>query len=424
MKHLKCPSRTRPRPGFSLVELMVVMAIIAILAALVAAATMQVMSTQRINNTELVIKKVSAEVDKQWRAVAQQAMEEPIPPSILYGVSGQQIGLLVMARGRDPNTGQLQDLNDPVVQKRARLIWVKLRLKQQFPQNFMEALVPTPRTVQAGGVPYVLMPPEPAYVSALIDPQALIASGQGPVPSWWAAPGGADMAPPPATDPATGRPVYPLLSPDLPLPHESTAMLLLALGRARRGVTFDADSFASNETKQYSSANGGLYRAFADAWAQPLAFYRWPTAGVVATSNPRPPTSPGSAQFGQDPMDPENLLMSPAWNNGTAYSNREGVWAFEKLCHLVHNPNIAPTPPNVQWPQSYYSVPTVVSGARAVGPGANVYLYFGFQAPAELAPGAGLPPALVPDVMAADNSGLEPDNIYSCRLRVGARGGD
>ena len=98
-----------------------------------------------------------------------------------------------------------------------------------------------------------------------------------------------------------------------------------------------------------------------DSWGRPLAFYRFPVFNAeLDASNPNKATGV-QARF-RDPIDPAGLLMDPTWNNPTNYLQRNGVWAFEKLCHIVHNP-AALNPPN--WPISNmvpprgYHVPVV-----------------------------------------------------------------
>src|SRR5437016_6145027 len=126
-KHSMSPAR-RSRSGFSLVELMIVLAIIAVVVSLAASASMQVITRQKATNTELTIQKINDALKAHWRAVIEQAKNEPIPDNILSS-------LLVMASGDPRNV----DPNNVETRRRAQLIWTKLRLKQQFPMNFTEA---------------------------------------------------------------------------------------------------------------------------------------------------------------------------------------------------------------------------------------------------------------------------------------------
>jgi prepilin-type N-terminal cleavage/methylation domain-containing protein len=360
------------RGAFTLVELMVVIAIIAVVISLGASATMQVITRQKTANTELTIQKVNDALKAHWQALIQKAQTEQIPDNILYG-DGTMQGLLVMAGGDPANP-------DTDSMKRARLIWVKLRLKQQFPMNFMEALNPTPNTVKSpGGKPYVLLPPAPVFV----------------------------------------RQTPPLKASNPPQSFESSVCLLLALSQASRGVVpFDQDRFSSLEiadSQLFDPTLPGL-KLIVDGWGRPLAFYRWPVGGELAASNPNKATS-----FG-DQLDPNGLLVSPRWNTPAAYSGRGGVWAFEKLCHSLHDAATGK-------PASPYTVPVVASAGPSAGtkpanqPYLSVYDLMGLSAPQERPPAVPLPAALLPDPMDMVSGKPESlDNIYSFRMRFGARG--
>src|SRR5439155_13957278 len=192
---------------------------------------------QKAANTELTIQKLNDAFKAQWRAVIDQATIEPIPDNILYGDRNMQ-GLLAMA-SNPINPG------DPDAMHRARVIWIKLRLKQQFPMNFMEALNPTPPTIRSAAnvLPFVVLPPAPVFAQSL-----------------------------PATP----------LAATLPALHESSVCLLLTLSQNRKGVVgFDQDRLAATEK---STVNG--LKAIIDGWGKPLAFYRWPIGGEVEASNP------------------------------------------------------------------------------------------------------------------------------------------
>ncbi len=129
----------RRRRGFTLVELLVVIAIIGVLVSLTGVTVFRLIGTQQANNTKSELSRLEGELQKEYRAAADKFAKEPIPTTgplntVYYGT------VLPMA-GNDPN--------------RARVIWVKLRLKQTFPDTFNEALNPVP------------MPPLPYYQSVL-----------------------------------------------------------------------------------------------------------------------------------------------------------------------------------------------------------------------------------------------------------------
>ena len=114
-------ARRPSRPGFTLLELIVVIAIIAVLAALVAGATMRYIAVQQKTNTEANISKLYEALKDQWDTVIRQANLEPISPQ------ARAIANFVPGSGSDVQ---------------ARVIHIKLRLKQEFPMNYTEILNP------------------------------------------------------------------------------------------------------------------------------------------------------------------------------------------------------------------------------------------------------------------------------------------
>jgi len=260
-----------------------VVAIISILVALTAGAYFKVAEGQKQSSTVTTVQKLSGVLDQQWQAVIDQAKKETIP----YGVNQMSAN----------NSGQ----QNP---RRARVIWIKLRLKQEFPMNFTEAQQPW-LTSQGQQTPYVFysdLPPKPSYL-------AVQNSSNVPGPPQSSA--------------------------------QSSVLLWLIVQEHRRGMNFDVDKELS--VRDASDAAPGL-KAIVDAWGQPLAFIRWPTGSQDL--------NPGGPQAGRnDPQDPEGLLADPSW------FNTPGWTAFTQLCHPL--PNTAGPPP-----LSYKLWPVLASPGR------------------------------------------------------------
>lgn len=335
-----------PRSAFTLVELLVVLGIIALLAAITAGATIGVMAFQRGSVSEARIKSLVGILERQWKAVVDQARNETPPQAVLNMAGG-----------------------DP---RRAKVIWIKLRLKQQFPQNFSEAFAPW------------ALPPSYANIATY----PLFGLNQAYLPSGYPR----DVIAAGSADPAIW-------------PRESMACLLLSLQKARGGLAFSEDNLQGAAVVQDPLRT--TLKTVVDGWGQPLYFYRWPTDNLdVVSSNP----SPSNAALARnDPLDPEGLLIDPAWNNWASYQAQQGVWWFEQYCHPIH----AGTQ-NTYSPLALYNVPTIASSGRN-----NILGYK--QASIQ---GLPYPSPLLPDLMSLDPAYADKadDNILSVRMRLGARG--
>jgi prepilin-type N-terminal cleavage/methylation domain-containing protein len=287
--------RTTHRGGFTLIELLVVMAIIATLAALALSATMRIITVQEEANTKTLVQKVASTLDKQWQAVIDKANKEPIPERLVApdgtanwtGSSPKRFYtdyLLPMAGGDA---------------QRARVIWIKMRLKQEFPISFQEALNPAP------------LPALPTYYKAI--------KGLGSNSSW----------------------------------AESSACLLLALSQAREGIVFNLDVLGPNAIGS-SGVNGwdaNGVKIILDGWSQPVVFFRWPTGNPDVDGLNPAKAGTQSATF-RDPQDPNGLLQrNKAPDNWWSSSHRTD---FEGVCHSVHD--------SANKPYEYYMVPVVASG--------------------------------------------------------------
>src|SRR3954470_14739438 len=118
---------TTNRRAFTLIELIVVLGIIALLSALTAAAVMRYQQGQKESNTNTHLLKIHMELEKQWTAKLALIKAEPIPQVIIDATK---------------NADGTNDI------PRARAFHTKMRLRQEFPQNFGEVYsnltVPSP----------------------------------------------------------------------------------------------------------------------------------------------------------------------------------------------------------------------------------------------------------------------------------------
>jgi prepilin-type N-terminal cleavage/methylation domain-containing protein len=269
------------RAGFTLVELLVVMGIILALVALSASASMRLLATQKVSVTETTITKVDSALRKQWDAVLTAAQKEDI--AARYG-STTYTTILGVA-GNDT--------------RRARVIYVKLRLRQEFPMNYAEALSPSGP-----------LPAKQSYAKYL--------SARGKT-------GNAN-----------------------PVAEESSACLLMALREGRSGGTAGTDDFGATSVDM---VNG--IEVLVDGWRRPLAFYRWPTdPGPNNEVDQLAPPASATVSRARDPQDPDGLLIAtPGTSTGWWYSS--GRMTFENSwCHSLHKGTA---------PYAYYMIPVIVS---------------------------------------------------------------
>src|SRR5215831_7627278 len=104
------------RQAFTLMEMLIVVAIIALIVSLTLAAVMSITRGQEEKATERTITRLNDAITTQIRTVIQDANEKPIPQSVINLAGGNM--------------------------QRAKVIWIKLKLKQNFPMTYREALFP------------------------------------------------------------------------------------------------------------------------------------------------------------------------------------------------------------------------------------------------------------------------------------------
>jgi hypothetical protein len=295
--------------------------------------------------------------------------------------------------------------NDPT---RARVIWIKLRLKQEFPMNVSEALYPW---FVPGGTVLVPtdLPGKRYYYDRITQafPQLANSSNWPNIPANYPNGGTQSQTAPPFTNSA-----------DKKWPLENTLCLTMALQVNRGSTVFNEDNFAINSLSPDifipQSPGGKLLqfsgpRSLVDSWGFPLFFYRWPVgnldfypttfAGSTAPASSHVSAGARNATF-PDPLDPQGTLMDRRWNNATNANARQ----FELYCHLIHSPYV----PATYTAFTPYTEPTIVSA----GPD-NVL---------GISPQNALP--FYPDDMRYDPLSSAPsfDNVSSYQLRTGGTG--
>jgi len=173
------------RPAFTLIELIVVLGIIALLATLSVAGVMRVQKAQREISSDRTLRAVQIGLDQQYKAAVDKIKTENPHDLIVQATSN----------------GGVPDMT------RARALHMKLRLRQEFPQNFAEARFQFPPALAALNAQYG---PKPIYIAAIG------AAGNPPAPS--------------------------------PEAKEAAILLVVALSQTRNGVTFNVREAGPNDT--------------------------------------------------------------------------------------------------------------------------------------------------------------------------------
>jgi prepilin-type N-terminal cleavage/methylation domain-containing protein len=233
------------RRAFTLLEILVVLAIIGLLAALTAGALFRYRASAMEKDTVTQIRKIQIGVDQQWKA-ARDVIQKENPPQEVIDATCNSAGVPNMAR--------------------ARAYHMKLRLKQEFPQSYIEARTPARVTSPITGSVYIY-PMKESYKQEI---------GQsGPV--------------------VEGRPGY-----------EGAALLFLILKQGRGGMTFDAGGIGNVRTETVEARVMSFY---VDAWGHPIVFRRAAEDDEINIINElsNPPFAPASGQY-KDPQDPEGFL--------------------------------------------------------------------------------------------------------------------
>ncbi len=245
----------RSRAGFTLIELLVVVAILAVLSAIGVGAFFRIRGSAEIKANETTVAKMTTGLNKAWSAGRDSAEKE-----FKDGTYSNQIATITTIAGGDRD--------------RAKAIWMYFRMKNEFPQTFLEAKSSTPFSVTIGGTPYITMP-LPAKRTYLANPGIAATTA---VPS----------------------------SPDVAADQAAALFYILITEKGSRGEMF-ADEAAGSLTGKVTIGTTE-YKVFTDTFGKPLTYARFATNGEITTP---PFVKTGAAS--QDPFDPTNRLGA-AWN--------------------------------------------------------------------------------------------------------------
>jgi type II secretory pathway pseudopilin PulG len=255
----------------TLIELLVVMLIIATLASLILSAVFTVRDSQMKSFSETLVLKLSSALEQQQKAAVDQIREEPVPNWALSMAGG-----------------------DPRI---AKVIYLKTRIKQEFPVSFYQAMYPnanyTPMQTGAyqtiGGA--ADLPPKATYLKAL---QPLVGTAI----------------------PAMGQSIpnpdqYPSLGLTMPAGFEASALLYLALSQGRRGQTgFNPDESIEPTAIKTATVGGVTFKYFVDSWGNPVRNWMFPY-GNSELNDTSLPYKNFFAQNQQSPdaLDPEQAML-------------------------------------------------------------------------------------------------------------------
>jgi prepilin-type N-terminal cleavage/methylation domain-containing protein len=268
------------RGGFTLVELLVVIAIIGILVTLGVGGAYKVVTGMQVSATENSMRTIQKVINAQWNQVVEDAKNEDPSPAVKFLAS--------------------DDLG------RARVIWIKMRLAEAFPQSYQEI-----RTTVAGGGIYGSNGNNGLWIPNKKNMATYFAALQA---------AGLDKTNPPNHDPTI----------------ESSACLFLALGITRGGVKLDQANLANfiadfepdtaNNPPKFSPV-----KVLVDNWGNALRFQRFdfPLNTELARMNPRAGLGNKKELFG-DPIDPDGYLQQPVkglpWCDSPGGKNVFSVW--------------------------------------------------------------------------------------------------
>ena len=258
------------RGGFSLIEILVVMAIIGVLSALAVGTFFRIAAGQRVKTAEGALRNLQTAFDNRRKAIVEEVADPRIQPPQ---------AVVTFTQKADPQTGAaVNDLD------RARTVWAYLRLKNEFPTTYTEAV--TDIFIDSNGN-NVADPGEPALKHRKLFEQVLNTGSNE---------------------------------------EQSAACLYLALtATGSSGVAVGGDTF------QRISGDGPAGRSFLDVWNKPIAFSRLTYSAELDAQPYQPATA--SATSGKDSLDAKGRLS--AYDTVWTQAKRDAFWSAVVANHLA-----------------------------------------------------------------------------------------
>jgi prepilin-type N-terminal cleavage/methylation domain-containing protein len=282
MQHtLDRTGRPTRRAGMTLIELLIVMTIIAVLASLSIGAVFTLREAQMKSFTETTLTKLASALDLQWKAAMDTINDElklPPPPT------GTPLG----------NLRQWCTTTAGGDSERAKVIYAKARLAQEFPVTFDMAQAPVKNVL---GI-------NPGYQAEI------------------------------GNTPSAGNQEW-----------ESAALLYLALRKARRGMVTDFGEIDPSSIQQQ-----GNFKIFVDAWGRPLRYYIFPVNNDELANKPDPQDPANTLQNKPWRVSPQGALFITKIHTldvphrlvpVIASAGRDANWGIDQTTMAVQNPDQA-----------------------------------------------------------------------------------